>query len=109
VKVRVFLTGRFSTCTRTVTIRETEPSDQEIVDSLVRDLGDRRGPMFEKLNLPEHVLWSREPLYANMTVIIDNDRSGSRCRIYSVRTDGTPYRVFDDGQKKIFEPTELDF
>ncbi len=103
MKVRVYLTGRFSTCTRTVTIRETEPSDQEIIDSLVRDLGERRGPMFEKLNLPDHVLWSREPLYANMTVIVDSDR------IYSVRTDGTPYRVFDDGQKKIFELTELDF
>lgn len=103
MKVRVFLTGWFSTCTRTLTIRETEPSDQEIIDSLVRDLGERRGPMFEKLNLPDHVLWGQEPLYANMTVIIDNTR------IYSVRTDGTPYRVFDDGQKKIFELTELDF
>lgn len=106
MKVRVFLAGRFncaSSCTRTLTFRDTQPDDEEIIDSLVRDLGERRGPMFEKLNLPEHVLWSREPLYANMTVIVDSDR------IYSVRTDGTPYRVFDDGQKKIFEQTELDF
>lgn len=87
MKVRVFLAGRFncaSSCTRTLTFRDTQPDDEEIIDSLVRDLGERRGPMFEKLNLPDHVLWSREPLYANMTVIVDSDR------IYSVRTDGTP-------------------
>jgi len=105
MKVRVILVGRFeysSTCCRNIYLKDAQPDDAEIINSLIRDLEDRRGPLFTKMRLPEHIAKYRDPLFWNMTVVIDNSR------VYSVREDGSIIDLSRDG-KKISIPTELDF
>lgn len=62
-------------CRRTLTLTETEPDHYSVITRIFEEVKNRSGPLWDRLNLPEHVVDDLAKNYQVMSpvVVVDGE------------------------------------